>query len=134
MAASAITGSQTTTSWATVLTPCGVAIRTSRTPGWASTATVKRTVSFSRVGFFARSSGLTGGRTTSAVTPVPLTSTWYAPYIEYRELTVTSLDCPTCTATGFRLISIGKAVSAQRRPSNCDIAAVTKKTADRIAR
>ena len=73
---SAMTGSRTITTCPTVLTPVGVTIRTSRTPGSASAATVNFTSIFVNSGFFASSSGLSSGGCTSAVTPSPVTSTW----------------------------------------------------------
>ncbi len=87
-----------------VLAPCGVASRTSRTPGRASAATVNFTFIFVMFGF---SPSLTSGGTASPVTPSPETSTRYVPSMLYRVLNSTSAVCPTCTATGLRLITIG---------------------------
>ena len=107
LSASGTTGSRTITSWPSVLAPRGVAKRKSRTPGWASAATVNFTLRFVTLGSLPLSSGLASGGMTSPVTPSPVTSTWYAPYMLYRELSVCSEVCPTWAATGRRLISIG---------------------------
>ena len=79
--ASTATGSTTMTSCPSVLTPRGVVMRKSRTPGAASAATVMRTFIVCKFGSDFLSASFFSGCTISPVTPVPLMMTWSAPYM-----------------------------------------------------
>src|SRR5688572_8779719 len=90
-------------------------MRNSRTPGAALAATVTFSLIDATVGGgnftpagFASSPG-----TTSMVTPVPSTSTLYAPNrVLVRQSTVTSAVVPRCTATGVTWVTIGNEIWA----------------------
>ena len=104
-------GSRAMTICPTVLAPCGVMIRKSRTPGHgvggdgeADLGSWEVRASFPAA--FSSSPSFSAG-TTSPLTPSPATITWYAPCRLYRALTSCSVVCPICAAAGLTLISIG---------------------------
>src|SRR5688572_8135619 len=95
--------------------PWAVAMRNSRTPTAASAATTTFSLHDGTTGggAFGSSFGASLAGITSAVTPVPSTSTLYALASELvRHSTVTSAVVPRCTATGETCVTIGNEVCA----------------------